>query len=134
MVALAEDGLALRVGQAQDRARAVDRLSRAPNTLGEYPPVYLWLDAHGGRDVSLAMLEARATAARVPYDFLRLRPEFTAVAADPRFVRALAASRGHFDRMLATMEQARARGEFPAALDRPLREVLQKLGMPTAGR
>jgi tetratricopeptide (TPR) repeat protein len=132
IVSMIEDGVTLGQGAPEDKRRALDRLVRVNLDAGfynEYPPVYLWLITHGRVDDTLATLEARARASRVPYDFLRLRPEFAAVAGDPRFQRILDLSRGHFESLLAALERARGRGEFPPFLERPLADLRRKLGL-----
>jgi eukaryotic-like serine/threonine-protein kinase len=135
VVSVLEDGLTLKGDQPEEHAPALDRLARANldgGMINVYHPVYLWLIAHDRVDDSLATLEARVRAGRVPHDFLRLRPEFAAVSHHPRFQRALAASHRNFERMLAAFERARQRGEFPAFLERPLADLLKKLA-PEAG-
>jgi tetratricopeptide (TPR) repeat protein/predicted Ser/Thr protein kinase len=135
LVSTIEDAVALHRGDAAAKAAALERLVRAnlgASYVSEYPPVYLWLIAHGRTDDVLATMEARARAGRVPYDFLRMRTEFAPLARDPRFERILALSRGHFDRMLRTLDRARERGEFPPFLEQPV-AALRKRYAPAAG-
>jgi hypothetical protein len=62
----------------------------------------------------------------VPYDFLRLSPEFKAFATNDRFRRALAVARGQFDGAVALLTEAERRSELPPFLQQPMVELLRR--------
>jgi serine/threonine protein kinase/tetratricopeptide (TPR) repeat protein len=135
-VAVVEDGITLLDGTNEAKRAALGRLAEwalNPSTFAEYPPVYVWLVRHGRTTEALNALERRARVGRVPYDFLRLTPEFDALASDARYSRILAITRAQFDETLSLLGAAEARGELPAFLRQPLADLLQRLGIP-AGR
>ena len=126
-------GAALVGANAAAKRAALDRLERqAPNLanpLVNYPPVLAWLVRHGRTGGALAALERRVEHGQVPYDFLRLSPEFKALATDARFVRSLAIARTQFDETVALLKEADARSELPPFLRQPLAELLRTLGI-----
>ena len=92
-------------------------------------PVLAWLARHGRSAGARAALERRAEQGRIPYDFMRLSPHFTAWSSDPRFTRALTLARGQFEDALQVLKEAEARGELPSFLRQPLTDLLRTLGM-----
>jgi hypothetical protein len=67
--------------------------------------------------------------AEIPYDFLRLSPEFKAFETKDRFVRALAVARAQFDDTVALLKEADARSELPGFMRQPLTDLLRRLGI-----
>ena len=127
-------GASLIGGDAAAKRAALDRLEQEALNLTnpfvvDYPPVLAWLVRHGRTAGALTALERRAEHGRIPYDFLRLSPDFKALAATERFVRALAAARGQFDDTVTLLREADARGELPAFLRQPLTDLLRTLGI-----
>ena len=118
---------------AAAKRAALDRLERqAPNLANpfmNYPPVLAWLVRHGRTDGALAALERRMEHGQVPYDFLRLSPEFKALARNERFVRSLAIARTQFDETVALLKEADARSELPPFMRQPLADLLRTLGI-----
>lgn len=131
-VAAVEDGLVLLDGTTEAKRAALGRLARwalNPSPFSEYPPVYVWLVRHGRTTEAIDALERRARQGRVPYDFLRLTPEFNTLAADARYARVLATARAQFDETISLLRAAEARGELPAFLHQPLTDLLNRLGL-----
>lgn len=58
-----------------------------------------------------------------PFDMLLLNPDFRQLRSDPRYARALAASRDYALRFLKQADTLQARGEYPAALEPALSEL-----------
>jgi hypothetical protein len=131
-VSLLEDGLALLGGSAAAKTAALDRLaawSLSPGPFTEYPPAWIWLLRNGRTSQVLDILERRVALGRVPYDFLRLRPEFKPLAGDGRFIQVLATTRAQFEDIVEVLKQAEARGDFPEVLVQPLSDLLRTLGI-----
>ena len=82
----------------------------------------------GRRDESIRIL-LRSVDAGIPppYDFLLRDTELRTLRDDPRFATVLAASRDGAAKIAGTLERARARGELPAYLEKPLRELNELL-------
>ena len=95
----------------------------------DYPLVLAWLARHGRTAGALAALERHTERGRIPYDFLRLSPDFKALATDERFVRALAIARTQFDDTVALLKEADARLELPPFMRQALADLLRTLGM-----
>ena len=126
-VSLVRDSAVLLTGEAAAKRAALDRLERQalnPGPWAEYPPVQAWLVRYGRPDAALTAIEARTQRGRVPYDFLRLSPEFKAFATNDRFRRALAVARGQFDGAVALLTEAEGRSELPPFLQQPLAALL----------
>jgi len=70
---------------------------------------------------------AAAVGAALPYEFLMRNRDLTAVRGDPRFPGILARSKVQFDEARGILEQARARGELPAYLHKPLDDLVRLL-------
>jgi serine/threonine protein kinase/tetratricopeptide (TPR) repeat protein len=136
-VSMIRDAAALLAGDAAAKGAALDRLERQvqnPGPFAEYPPVYTWLIRYGRTAGALTALEHRTRKGRVPYDFLRLAPEFKSFATNERFVRALAVARAQFDDTIALLREADARSELPAFLRQPLSDLLRTLGISSGQR
>jgi hypothetical protein len=58
-----------------------------------------------------------------------LHPDLPPVRCHPRFEPIASRSRAHFVEMLGVVNDARARGEFPKYLEKPLADLLAKLGV-----
>ncbi|MCJ7582618.1 MAG: protein kinase [Candidatus Aminicenantes bacterium] len=86
-----------------------------------------FLMKRGKTEEALHILDKGLKASLIPYDFLSLTPEFKSLRGDPRFEEFLAKTRKRFDEMLVIFNEARARGEFPEYLEKPLADLLDKL-------
>ena len=131
-VAVVIDGAAMVAGNAAAKRAALDRLEQQAlnltNPFMDYPPVLAWLVRHGRTAGALAALERRSEHGRIPYDFLRLSPDFKALATDHRFVHALATARAQFDDTIALLREADKRSELPPFMRQPLADLLRTLG------
>jgi tetratricopeptide (TPR) repeat protein len=85
--------------------------------------------ARQGRIVEAVDILERGAAvgAAVPYEFLMRNRDLASVRGDPRFPGILARSKVQFDEARGILEQARARGELPAYLHKPLDELVRLL-------
>ena len=122
-----KDASTLLGGNAPARRAALDRLeqqARNPGPWAEYPPVHAWLVRYGRIDGALSAIEDRARQGRLPYDFLRLAPEFKALASNDRYIRALAQVRRQLDDTIALLREAEGRSELPPFLQQPLTDLL----------
>ena len=63
----------------------------------------------------------------MPYEFLVRNRDLASVRGDPRFPGILARSKVQFDEARGILEQARARGELPAYLHKPLDDLVRLL-------
>ena len=132
-VAMVVDGAAMIGSNAAAKRVALDRLEqRALNLINpfmDYPLASKWLARHGRTAAALAVLERHTQRGRIPYDFLRLSPDFKALATNERFVRTLAVARAQFDDTLRLLNEADARSELPAFMRQPLAALLRTLGI-----
>jgi len=64
------------------------------------------------------------------YDFLMLSAVAEPIRQRPDFDRIIADARVEFEQGLQVLEEARARGEFPAYLEQPLADLKQQLDWP----
>ena len=132
-VALVIDGAAMVGGNAAAQRAALDRLEQQAlsltNPFFDYPPILAWLVRHGRTAGALAALERRSGHGRIPYNFLRLSPDFKALATDARFVHALATARAQFDDAVTLLDEADARSELPAFMRQALTDLLRTLGI-----
>src|SRR5262249_35016085 len=132
LVTMVRDAATLLSGAPAAKRAALDQLERQaenPGPLAEYPPIYAWLIRYGRTDRALTILEHRTPQGRVPYEFLRLAPEFKSLAGNERFVRVVAVARAQFDDIIALLRDADARSELPPFLRRPLGDLLRTLGI-----
>ena len=82
-------------------------------------------------DAALELVERARRAGEPPaYDWLLLNPRLRAVADDPRFQPARADSRTQFGSLVARIDAARKRGDWPVFLERPYRDLLDALSRP----
>jgi TolB-like protein/predicted Ser/Thr protein kinase len=127
------DGAAMIGRDPAAKRAALDRLEKQALTLAnpfiEYPLVLAWLARHGRTAGALAALERHTERGRIPYDFLRLSPDFKPLATNERFVRALAVARAQFDDTIAQLNEADARSELPVFMRQPLTDLLRTLGL-----
>jgi len=131
-VSMIRDGTTLLGTDVSAKRDALDRLERQainPGPFGDYAPIHAWLVRHGRPTGALAALEERTRQGRVPYDFLRLAPDFKALANNARFVRTLAIARAQFDDSVALLREADARSELPPFMRQPLTDLLRMLGI-----
>jgi serine/threonine protein kinase/tetratricopeptide (TPR) repeat protein len=136
-VSMITDASTLLGGAAPATRAALDRLERQarnPGPWAEYTPVYAWLVRYGRIDGALGAIEARVRHGRVPYDFLRLAPEFKALASNDRYLRALEVARRQFDDMVALLREAEGRSELPAFIQQPLLDLLRTLQISSGQR
>lgn len=61
------------------------------------------------------------------YEWLMLNPNLALLRSDPRFKDIAAKSRAHFDEAISILNDARARGELPKYLAKPLAELIARL-------
>ncbi len=86
----------------------------------------LVLARRGENDAVLEVLMHRSSI----YDWLMLCPDLESPRTDARFQPIAVRARPGFELMLATLNEARQRGEFPVQLEKPLADLLADLGMP----
>jgi serine/threonine protein kinase/tetratricopeptide (TPR) repeat protein len=131
-VSLVRDSATLLTDDPAAKRAALDRLERQalnPGPWAEYPPVQAWLIRYGRPDSALKAIEERTRRGRVPYDFLRLSPDFKAFATNDRYLRALAMARAQFDDTVALLREAEGRSELPVFMHQPLNDLLRTLGI-----
>ena len=132
-VGLVIDGAAMIGGNPAAKRAALDRFEQQAlnltNPFLDYPPILAWLVRHGRTAGALAALERRTQLGRIPYDFLRLSPDFKALTTNDRFVHALATARGQFDDTVAQLREADARSELPPFMRQALADLLRTLGI-----
>jgi eukaryotic-like serine/threonine-protein kinase len=88
------------------------------------------LSRHGRIDDALRLLTTSAGRGVLPpYDWLALDPRLAPLRPDRRFAAVLGQARTAFEIALQDIDAARSRGEFPAYLEPPLKEMRAKLGM-----
>ncbi len=88
------------------------------------------LARQGDVDAAFAALTHPGAYGRIPpYDWLMLCPDLRSLRSDPRFTSVTTQARAQFEAMLAALEEARSRGEFPPYLEQPLAALLADLGM-----
>ena len=137
-VSIIKDASTLLGGDAPAKRVALDRLERQARSPGgpwaEYVPVHAWLVRHGRIGGALTAIEERTRQGRVPYDFLRLAPEFKALASNERYIRALEVARRQFDETVALLREAERRSELPAFLQQPLVDLLRTLQISSGQR
>jgi tetratricopeptide (TPR) repeat protein len=122
--------LFIRDGLTLDSEASLDRLvkwARDPDMSAEYLGVHRWLIQHGrARDVA-EILNRRTREHSIPYDYLRLAPGLASLRSEARFQSILTRARGQFEDMLTVLDEARARGEFPQYLEKPLADLRRQL-------
>jgi hypothetical protein len=132
-VGMVIDGAAMIGSNVAAKRAALDRLEQQAlnftNPFMEYPLVLSWLVRHGRTAGALAVLERHTQRGRIPYDVLRLSPDFKPLAANERFVRALGIARAQFEDTVEVLREADARSELPAFMRQPLTDLLRTLGM-----
>jgi hypothetical protein len=82
---------------------------------------------HGRINAALHLMKRSSEANVIPYDFLLMNPDFKKLRGNPEFEETLVSGRKQFDEMLIVVNQARAKGEFPKYLEKPLDDLLIKL-------
>ncbi len=92
----------------------------------DFPPI---LVRQGKKEAAMRILEKGIDAQAVAYDFLRLNPDLQKLKGEPRFERLLDRTKTQFKVILKIIDQARTRGEFPRYLEKPLAELIDKLGL-----
>ncbi|MBA2260505.1 MAG: hypothetical protein H0W18_16555 [Acidobacteria bacterium] len=83
---------------------------------------------HGRESVSPPLPFSFNARAIPPFDWLVLDPYLKGLQSDPRFKEVAAKSRLQFDEMLRIVDKARASGEMPPYLERPLKDLLARIG------
>jgi eukaryotic-like serine/threonine-protein kinase len=134
----AEPGVLLEQGNTRAALAAFTKLQtllQDPGTPagiaeGQSPVVVPFLARHGRVNEAFQFMQLCMARGFPPnYDWLVLDPRISSLRADPRFAAILATSRAQFVTMLNDVDAARSRGEFPAYLEQPLKEMRAKLGM-----
>jgi hypothetical protein len=92
----------------------------------DFPPI---LVRQGKKGPALRILEKGVDAQAVAYDYLRLNPDLQKLKGEPRFEKLLDRAKTQFKDILKIIDQARTRGEFPRYLEKPLAELIDKLGL-----
>jgi tetratricopeptide (TPR) repeat protein len=93
------------------------------------------LSRHGKLDPAFRVAKRVIEGGAIPpYDWLLLNPHLKAFRADPRFQEIAAPSRAQFEAMLSLLEEARDRRELPEYLDRPLAQLVARLGVTAPKR
>ena len=132
-VAMVIDGAAMIGGNAAAKRAALDRLEQQAlnltNPFMEYPLVLAWLVRHGRTAGALAVLERHTELGRIPYDVLRLSPDFKALATNERFVRRSPSRAPSSRTRSAVLKEADARSELPPFMRQPLADLLRTLGI-----
>ena len=91
------------------------------------------LARRGATETAFRIIDARNRIGLVDtYDYLLYNPDFAALRADPRFVQLAAPARVGFESMIGILQEARERSEFPAYLERPLAEILERVSITAA--
>jgi serine/threonine protein kinase/tetratricopeptide (TPR) repeat protein len=81
-----------------------------------------------GKDAALDLLILSTNrGATMPYDALMLRPDLKELREDPRAADVIKKTKAPFDLLMRILRDARARGELPKYLERPMDELLRKL-------
>jgi eukaryotic-like serine/threonine-protein kinase len=89
-----------------------------------------FLARHGHADEAIQLMAACvARGAWLDYDWLVQDTRLASLRTVPRFQMILDKSRAEFVGMLKDVEAARRRGEFPAYLEQPLKDLRARLGM-----
>ena len=106
-----------------------------PNTPGLYLVGFTlelvpFLARQGRTDVVIDLLTEAVRRGEIPqYDWLMLDPRLESLRSDPDFAPILEQSRARFAEMLALLERAQIRQEFPPYMDQPISELRAQLGM-----
>jgi tetratricopeptide (TPR) repeat protein/predicted Ser/Thr protein kinase len=134
-VVLARDRAAIEGGEPLPSQDAFERLLKVAGGTSRFPA---WESYALSGVVSLARRGRAADAAEVlarlgdagsaaPFDMLAQSRDLAALRGDPRFKAALERSRRGLGETLKILEAARARGELPRYLEKPLRELRRSL-------
>ena len=87
-----------------------------------------FLSRHQRVDAAIDILRQSIRLEVIPqYDCLLLNRNYEPLRRDPRFQPILVKARAQFEDMLAVLNEARARGEFPKYLEGPLADLIAKL-------
>ena len=78
------------------------------------------------------MIRCTEVGAIPAYDWLVLNPNFISLRGDMRFKEVVSRSRAKFEETLKVLQDAKVRGEFPKYLEKPLADLLEKLGIKPA--
>ena len=65
--------------------------------------------------------------ATMPYDMLMLRPDLRELREDPRAKDVIQKTKAPFDMLIRILSEARARGELPKYLEKPMDDLLKQL-------
>jgi hypothetical protein len=65
--------------------------------------------------------------ATLPYDMLMLRPDLKELREDPRAADVIKKTKAPFDMLIRILQDARARGECPKYLEKPMDDLLRDL-------
>jgi TolB-like protein len=120
----------LRDGLTLDTPASLDRMvnwARDPSLSTDYLGVHRWLIQHGRIRDLVEILDRRTREGSIPYDYLRLAPWLEALRGEPRFQPILKRAHRQFEDMLAVLDEARARGEIPAYMEKPLADLRQQM-------
>jgi tetratricopeptide (TPR) repeat protein len=131
------DGLTLLQGDDRKKKAALEHLAKlwaleADRTaFYEYYAELSWLVRYGGTALAIDATTRRlAHGGTLPYDFLETAADLEPLRQDPRASRIAAQSKAQFEALVSVLQEARARGELPAYMERPLSELLARLNLP----
>ena len=81
-----------------------------------------------GNDAAMDLLIlSTKRGATMAYDLLMLRPDLKEVREDPRAADVIKKTKLSFDLLMRILQDARARGELPKYLEKPLDDLLKRL-------
>ncbi|MFC1851556.1 protein kinase [candidate division CSSED10-310 bacterium] len=87
------------------------------------------LSKRGRYDDAVTLMEKFSDKGIIePYDVMLFNPDLKKLHGHPGFQPLLEASRKSFQKMLDFLEDARKKDEFPAFLEKPLQELLERIG------
>jgi TolB-like protein len=88
-----------------------------------------------GKDAALDLLIlSTKRGATYPYDALMLRPDLKELREDPRAADVIKKTKAPFDLLMRILQDARARGECPKYIEKPMDDLLKQLGEQGAWR
>jgi DNA-binding winged helix-turn-helix (wHTH) protein/tetratricopeptide (TPR) repeat protein len=124
-------------GKSQDAEAALQRLLQVAS--GQSPLLHrhawvgawtVWLAGHGKVHAAGQLLLAQDRSGwTLPYDMIRLSPDFHWLRRDPKYEGIVQRSRAQFEEVVAILDEARSHGELPSYLEKPLADLRAELGL-----
>jgi TolB-like protein/predicted Ser/Thr protein kinase len=120
-------------------ARAESLLNDIKRNFDSRSDFWFWLDVNSGLipflihhrridDAMMALNKGLAAGYPVPYDLILLNPHYKSIRSDPRMDVYVSRSRTSLETVLALIEKARQRGDFPQYLEKPLADLRALIG------